>query len=80
MLILLWFWYSFVALCSFCVRFGPLYVASAADFAEMLKTYRFLMVLLKIVGFVVEINCQEIGMKYQKIASILKRIEDKDYN
>lgn len=35
---MLWFWYSFVALCQFCVRFGTVYVASAAEFAEMLKT------------------------------------------
>ena len=38
MLILPWFWYSFVALCQFCVRFGTVYVASAADFVEMVKT------------------------------------------
>ena len=38
LLILLWFWYSFVALCQFCVRFGAAYVASAVDFGEMLKT------------------------------------------
>ena len=38
MLILLWVWYSFVAVCQFCVRFGSVYVAGAADFGEMLKT------------------------------------------
>ena len=53
MLILLWFWYSFVALCQFCVRFGTVYVASAADFAEMLKTHRFSSIFDKNVGFVV---------------------------
>ena len=53
MLILLWFWNSFVALCQFCVRFGTVYVASAADFAEMLKTHRFFSIFDKNVGFVV---------------------------
>ena len=53
---MLWFWYSFVALCSFCVRFGPLYVAGVADFAEMLKTCRFFSIFDKSVGFVVGIE------------------------
>ena len=53
MLILLWFWYNFVALCQFCVRFGTVYVASAAEFAEMLKTQCVFDGFAENVGFVV---------------------------
>ena len=52
-MILPWFWYSFVALCSFCVRFGPLYVAGFADFGEMLKTQCVFDGFAENVGFVV---------------------------
>ena len=51
-----WFWNSFVALCQFCVRFGTVYVAGAADVGEMLKTHRFFSMFDKSVGFVVGIE------------------------